>query len=156
MCPLKYTGFLYSLISLIYFYTMRLIITNKTISLPLFINNVAAGFPSPAQDFIEKQIDLNELMIKHPAATYLVKVAGDSMVDANINTGDLLIVDSALTAADGDIVIAAINGEFTVKKLSMYPKVRLVPMNDRYTAIEIANKEDLILFGVVTYIIHKV
>lgn len=75
------------------------------------------GFPSPAQDYVEKRIDLNELLVQHPSATYFVKAAGDSMIDAGIDEGDLLVVDSARKAEHGDIVIAAVGGEFTVKKL---------------------------------------
>lgn len=77
------------------------------------------GFPSPAQDYVEKRIDLNELLVQHPSATYFVKAAGDSMIDAGIDEGDLLVVDSARKAEHGDIVIAAVGGEFTVKKLQL-------------------------------------
>ncbi|SQC42233.1 Error-prone repair protein UmuD [Klebsiella pneumoniae] len=87
------------------------------------------GFPSPAQDYVEKRIDLNELLVQHPSATYFVKAAGDSMIDAGIDEGDLLVVDSARKAEHGDIVIAAVGGEFTVKKLQLLPRVQLNPMN---------------------------
>ncbi|WP_392551198.1 translesion error-prone DNA polymerase V autoproteolytic subunit [Orbus wheelerorum] len=134
------------------------IISNSTyeaITLPFFGESVAAGFPSPAQDFIEKRIDLNELMIKHPSATYLLKASGESMVDGHISDGDLLVVDSAKIPCHGDIVIACIAGDFTVKKLCLKPKIMLSPMNDNFKPIEIDNGDDLEIFGVVTYIIHK-
>jgi DNA polymerase V len=86
---------------------------------------VQCGFPSPAQDYVEKRIDLNELLVQHPSATYFVKAAGDSMINAGIDEGDLLVVDSARKAEHGDIVIAAVGGEFTVKKLQLLPRVQL-------------------------------
>ena len=89
----------------------------QIVSFPFFADLVQCGFPSPAQDYVEKRIDLNELLVQHPSATYFVKAAGDSMIDAGIDEGDLLVVDSARKAEHGDIVIAAVGGEFTVKKL---------------------------------------
>lgn len=125
----------------------------NSIKLPFFVESVPAGFPSPAQDFIEKRIDLNELMIKHPSATYLLRASGESMIDGHINHDDLLIVDSAKTPKHGDIVIASVMGEFTVKKLCLTPKPTLQPMNDHFNPIAIT--DNLEIFGVVTYIIHK-
>jgi DNA polymerase V len=87
----------------------------QIVSFPFFADLVQCGFPSPAQDYVEKRIDLNELLVQHPSATYFVKAAGDSMIDAGIDEGDLLVVDSARKAEHGDIVIAAVGGEFTVK-----------------------------------------
>ena len=95
----------------------------------------SCGFPSPAQDYVEKRIDLNELLVQHPSATYFVKAAGDSMINAGIDEGDLLVVDSARKAEHGDIVIAAVGGEFTVKKLQLLPRVQLNPMNPAYSPI---------------------
>ncbi len=100
---------------------------------PFFADLVQCGFPSPAQDYVEKRIDLNELLVQHPSATYFVKAAGDSMIDAGIDEGDLLVVDSARKAEHGDIVIAAVGGEFTVKKLQLLPRVQLNPMNPAYS-----------------------
>jgi len=128
----------------------------QTINIPIFLDTVAAGFPSPAQDFIEKRIDLNELLIKHPAATYILKVSGESMINDHIQDGDLVIVDSAKEAKHGDIVIASILGEFTIKKLCTTPKLMLKPMNPNFNPIMIPNPDELNIFGVVTYIIHKV
>lgn len=91
----------------------------QIVSIPLFSDLVPCGFPSPAQDYIEKGIDLNELCISHPAATYFVMATGTSMVDAGIYEGTLLVVDRGLKAKHGDIIIASVDGEYTVK-LSLY------------------------------------
>ena len=123
-------------------------------ALPLFLDRVACGFPSPAQDYVESRLDLNKLLIAHPSATYFVRVSGHSMTDANINEGDLLVVDSSLTAAHGDIVVAAVDGEFTVKKLRTRPAIQLVPMNPKFAPITFSNEEALEIFGVVTFIIY--
>lgn len=120
---------------------------------PVYSTLVPCGFPSPAQDYVEKRIDLNELLVKHPSATYFVKTAGDSMVDAGIGEGDLLVVDSSLTAGHGNIVIAAVDGEFTVKRLQLRPTIQLNPMNSAYKPIVIDGEEQLNIFGVVTFII---
>jgi DNA polymerase V len=99
----------------------------QDMELPLFLERVACGFPSPAQDYVEDRIDLNKLAVKHPSATYFVKVSGDSMIGAGIGDGDLLVVDRSLTAEHGDIVVAAVDGEFTVKELQTRPVLRLLP-----------------------------
>lgn len=125
----------------------------EIITLPLFSDLVPCGFPSPAQDYVEQRLDLNELMIRHPSATYFVKAAGDSMRDAGIGEGDLLVVDSAKTAEHGDIVIAAVEGEFTVKRLQLHPAVMLKPENPSYQPILIGGEDSLEIFGVVTYIV---
>lgn len=118
--------------------------------IPLFLERVSAGFPSPAQDFVEKALDLNELCIQHPAATFFVRVSGDSMTGAGIFPGDILVVDRSLTARHGDIVIAIVDGEFTVKELALKPKPRLIARNPAYQSIDIADDGSLETFGVVT------
>ncbi len=123
--------------------------------LPLFSDLVQCGFPSPAQDYVEKRIDLNELLVAHPSATYFVKAAGDSMIDGGISDGDLLVVDSSRTAEHGDIVIAAVGGEFTVKQLQLRPTVQLNPLNSAYSPIVIDSEEGLDVFGVVTFIVKS-
>ena len=123
--------------------------------MPMFTESVAAGFPSPATDYCESRLDLNELCVKHPAATYFVRAQGDSMIEAGIFPGDVLVVDRSLTAKHGDIVIAALNGELTVKKLETRPKVRLVPMNPKYSAVEIPEGTDIEIFGVATTAVHS-
>ncbi|WP_419421183.1 LexA family protein [Legionella sp. D16C41] len=122
----------------------------------LYSSKVAAGFPSPADDYLESTLDLNEYLIKHPAATFMVRAQGDSMQGAGIYNGDLLIVDRSIEAADGKIVIAALNGELTVKRLSCRnSRVRLVPANPNYSPIDITEEVDLVIWGVVTHIIHQ-
>lgn len=125
----------------------------EEIPLPLFIERVSCGFPSPAQDYIEARLDLNKMVIRHPSATYFLKVSGDSMIDAGIGEGDLLIVDRSLTADHGDIVVASVAGEFTVKELRTRPFLQLVPRNVHYSPIIFHTEEELEIFGVVTFIL---
>ncbi len=123
---------------------------------PLVGTRVAAGFPSPAQDYIEDTLDLNEHLITHPASTFFVKVDGDSMIDAGIYPDDMLIVDRSLEAANNKIVIAFVNNELTVKRLSIVDgKYFLIPANHRYPKIEIEEWMDMTVWGVVTYVIRK-
>ncbi|WP_321531720.1 translesion error-prone DNA polymerase V autoproteolytic subunit [uncultured Desulfuromonas sp.] len=126
-----------------------------TLDIPLFLEAVPAGFPSPASDYCERKLDLNELCIQKPAATYFVRVQGDSMIEAGIFPGDVLVVDRSLSAQHGDIVIAALNGELTVKKLETSPNTRLVPMNQHHRPIEIPEDAELEIFGVATSVIHS-
>ncbi|WHQ73959.1 translesion error-prone DNA polymerase V autoproteolytic subunit [Pantoea sp. Lij88] len=121
--------------------------------LPLYIERVPCGFPSPAQDYVEQRIDLNALMVQHPSATYFVRVSGESMIEAGINDGDMLVVDSSLTASHGDIVVAAVDGEFTVKRLQLHPCLQLMPMNNKFKPIAIQTEDALEVFGVVTFVI---
>lgn len=123
--------------------------------LPLYGCSVRAGFPSPADDYIEMHLDLNTHLIKHPSATFFVTAAGDSMIHDGIAPGDMLVVDRSLEAVHGKIVIAALNGELTVKRLSRIDgQVKLLPANDQYRPIEITGEEDLVIWGVVTHVIH--
>ncbi|GGO76772.1 protein impA' [Marinobacterium nitratireducens] len=126
----------------------------KTLEVPLFAERVSAGFPSPAQDYIERSLDLNELCIKRPAATFFVRAEGESMIEAGIFSGDILIVDRSLDPVHGDIVIASVDGEFTVKRLSLRPSLRLEAANASYSAIELRDESELEIFGVVTNVIH--
>ncbi|HHA2338563.1 TPA: translesion error-prone DNA polymerase V autoproteolytic subunit [Enterobacter ludwigii] len=127
----------------------------EIIVLPLFSDLVQCGFPSPAADYVEQRIDLNELLVAHPSSTYFVKAAGDSMIEAGISDGDLLVVDSSRTAEHGDIVIAAVEGEFTVKRLQLRPTVQLIPMNSAYNPIVVGCEDTLDVFGVVTFIVKS-
>ena len=125
--------------------------------LPYFDVHVPAGFPSPAGDYLEKPLDLNELLITHPAATYFMRVSGNSMINAGIQHGDLLIVDKAETASPGKIVIAVINGEMTVKRLiKKDQQLYLQPENPAYETIALTAEHELTIWGVVTNVIHKV
>ena len=125
---------------------------------PLFLSRIHAGFPSPADDFIESSIDLNEQLIQHPEATFFLRVSGDSMIGAGIHDGDLLIVDRALEAKSGRIVIAALNGEMTVKRLQILDdrKINLLPENNKYQPIAVLDGADFQIWGVVTQVIHYV
>lgn len=123
---------------------------------PLFTSRVAAGLPSPADDHQEDALDLNEHLVRHPAATFLVQVQGDSMTGAGIHHGDLLVVDRSLEPKSGTIVIAVVNGELTVKRLRVDEGgVRLMPENPDYAPIEIREGMDLTLWGVVVHVIHS-
>ncbi len=125
------------------------------LDIPLFSDAVPAGFPSPATDYCERKLNLNELCIQHPAATYFVRAQGDSMIEAGIFPGDVLVVDRSINASHGDIVIVSVNGELTVKQLETKPKMRLVPMNNKYDPIDVPDDADLEVFGVATSVIHS-
>ena len=119
-------------------------------------SSVSAGFPSPAQDYIEDSIDISQMLIKNPASTFLVKAQGDSMKDSNIQNGDILLVDKSLEVRNNDIVIAYIDGEFTVKRYFKNRKsITLYPANDNYKPIHISSNTDFLIWGVVTYVLHK-
>lgn len=118
--------------------------------------SVVAGFPSPAEQYLEPPLDLNEFLIKRPAATYFVRVKGDSMINAGIQHGDLLVVDRSLRPASGDIIIASVDGDFTVKTYRRDKDgVRLEPANPAYPIIHIKKGQELDYFGKVTACIHQ-
>jgi len=122
----------------------------------LFDARVPAGFPSPATDYEEDKLDLNEHLIKHPVATFFVRAIGDSMVGAGIHCGDLLVVDRSLEARDRSVVIAVVNGELTVKRIRIRKKkVTLEPENESYPAQEINENMEFEVWGVVTSVIHE-
>ena len=125
--------------------------------LPLYLSRVKAGFPSPADDFLDKRLDLNEHLIKHPSSTFFVKVKGDSMVGAGIHSNDILIVDRSIEPKDKRIVVAILNGEFTVKRVQKRNnKLFLVSENTDYPPIEITSGMDFEIWGVVLHVIHSV
>jgi len=130
-------------------------IKNSDAGTPLFLESVSAGFPSPAEDYIEQSLDLNEFCIKRPAATFFVRVQGDSMIDAGIYSEDMLVIDRSIPATHGDIVIAGLHGEFTVKELQLKPRACLVPKNKAYSPIDIPEGSELDIFGVVTHVIRN-
>lgn len=123
--------------------------------LPLFLSPAACGFPSPAQDYVEQTIDLNQHCVAHPAATFYVWASGYSMIGVGINDGDLLVVDRAATARHGDIVLACLDGEFTVKLLQVHPLPALLPANPDFAPLYPQDGQELDIFGVVTFVIHK-
>jgi DNA polymerase V len=122
---------------------------------PLFSGKVAAGFPSPADDYIEKTLDLNELLVQKPAATFFVRAQGDSMLGAGIHSNDILVVDRSLEPISGKIVICALNDELTVKRLQNYNgMIVLAAENPDYADILVTAETDLVIWGVVTNVIH--
>jgi DNA polymerase V len=125
--------------------------------IPSPLSLIPAGFPSPADDFLEPSLNLHELMIKHPAATFFVKVVGDSMQGAGIHCGDILVVDRSLEPHDGKIVVAVINGEFTVKRIRRQAdgKLFLLAENPDYPPLQVSEESNFQVWGVVTYAIHK-
>jgi DNA polymerase V len=130
--------------------------TETELQLPL-MEAVSAGFPSPATDFIDLTIDLNRHLIKHPSATYYARVKGESMRDAGINDGDLLIVDKSIDPTDGKIAICYIDGEFTLKRIKIDQNgIWLMPANDRFKPIRIEQDNTLVIWGIVTFVIKDV
>lgn len=126
------------------------------VQLPLLGCKVSAGFPSPADDHLQDVISLDEELIDHPAATFLVRAKGTSMIDAGISDGDVLVIDRALTPTHGDIVIAALDGQLTVKTLfARAGRIQLQPANPAYPPIEVHEGQELVIWGVVTSIIHR-
>jgi DNA polymerase V len=124
--------------------------------LNFYASRIAAGFPSPAEDFMEKRLDLNEYLIKNQAATFLIKVRGNSMINAGIFDGDLLVIDRSVEPADSKIVLGVLNGEFTVKRINKKgKKLFLAPENEDFKSIEITEEMDFQIWGTVTYSIHK-
>lgn len=127
------------------------------LQLPIFGTKAPAGFPSPADDYIEDKLSLDEIIIKHPAATYLVRVSGNSMLNEGIHDNDILVVDRSLSPAEGKIVVVAIDGEITVKKLKFVGgKMLLVAANPCYRPIEVKEDNNVMIWGVVKTIIHDV
>ena len=122
--------------------------------LPLAGASVKAGFPSPAEDFLEGPLDLNRALIHNPASTFFVRVEGDSMSGAGIDDGDLLIVDRSIVPDDGRVAICYVDGEFTVKRLQREPNAwLLVPANPKYRPIRVDASNELVIWGIVSYVI---
>jgi DNA polymerase V len=125
--------------------------------LPIFLESVSAGFPSPADDYVEGKLDLNDYLVRNPSATFFVRVVGDSMNDAGIYTGDILVVDRSLNPKSGSIIIAIVDSELTVKRLHKTKnKIFLLPENKNYEPIEITGQMSFEVWGVVTTVIHSV
>lgn len=123
---------------------------------PVIDGYVAAGFPSPAGDYIDNELNLKTLLVRNESSTFYVQVVGNSMVDANIFDGDILVVDKSLSPSDKSILVCFIDGEFTVKKVSKIGKeFFLIPANPEFKPIKIEESSDFRLWGVVTFVIHK-
>lgn len=129
---------------------------SSTLLLPLFSSRVPAGFPSPAEDYIENNLDLNKYLIQHPSSTFFIKITGLSMIDANINPEDILIIDRSIKVKNNDVVLAILEGAFTVKRLKIInDKAFLYPENTSYKPIEISAGMDFEVWGKVIWSIHK-
>jgi len=132
------------------------IISKGLYEVPMYSNKVAAGFPSPADDYLEDKIDLNQYLVKHPAATFLVRASGESMINAGIFPNDILVVDRSLKAEDGKVVIAVVDNELTVKRYRKRGKnIVLEPENEAYDPIIISEESEAFVWGVVTNVIHN-
>ena len=126
------------------------------LNIPLFTSTVPAGFPSPADDFIDSTLDLNEMIIQHPSATFFVKARGESMINSGINSGDILVVDRSIEPQNNTIIIAILDGELTVKQMKKKgEKLFLMPSNPHYQPIQITSEVDFEVWGTVTHVIHK-
>jgi DNA polymerase V len=131
-------------------------INKRSCMLPLYGSKVAAGFPAPADEHIDDRIDLNEYLIHRPESTFLVRATGNSMIGAGIHPDDILVVDRSIEPKNGKIVIVAINGELTVKRLlKTKDKIQLLPENVDFEPISILDSDDLHIWGVVTNVVHK-
>jgi DNA polymerase V len=129
----------------------------KQLKLPIFTSNISAGFPSPADDFVDQKLDLNQYLVPHPQSTFFVKVQGESMIDAGICSGDMLVVDRSLQPKSGNVIIAVVDGEFTVKRFVRKGKhIQLIPENKDFEPIEITDQLEFSIWGVVTNVIHKI
>lgn len=132
---------------------------STVLALPFADGGIRAGFPSPAQDYVDLSLDLNRDLIQNPAATFYAKVVGDSMKDAGILPGDLLVIDRSVEAYDGCKAVCFINGEFTIKELDFHDKgkgiIWLKPYNPAYEPIKVTQDMELAIWGVVIYVIHK-
>ena len=129
----------------------------KTIDVPFYQSNVPAGFPSPAENFMDLDLSLQDYLVQNPSATFCVRVTGDSMKNAGISSGDVMIIDRALEPKNNTIVLAVLDGEFTVKRIQKKAdELFLKPENKDFKAIQITEEMNFQVWGVVTHIIHKV
>jgi len=131
--------------------------SNQEIALPLYASRPAAGFPAPGDDLVEKSLDINDLLIDNPSATFFVKVEGDSMEGEKIFSGDVLVVDRSVQAVSGKVVVAAIYGEMVVKKLQILgQETSLISAKDGYLPIEVSGSDDCYIWGVVVGSVRKI
>jgi len=129
----------------------------KRVKIPLLFSSIPAGFPSPAEDYIEAMIDLNELLITNPVATYLMRVQGLSMIEGGIFPQDIIVVDRSIDAQNGDVVVAVVDGEYNVKRLyHQEGQIMLLSDNPDYPPIVVPELAELTIWGVVTNVIHQV
>ncbi len=130
--------------------------TETELALPILPFGVSAGFPSPALDFEDLSIDLNKYLIERPASTFFVRVEGQSMKDAGIHDGDLLVIDKSIEPTNGKIAVCYLDGEFTLKRIKLTKEgLWLMPENDKYPPIQVNPENTLTIWGIVTYVIKK-
>ncbi|MEN8187883.1 MAG: translesion error-prone DNA polymerase V autoproteolytic subunit [Bacteroidota bacterium] len=130
--------------------------TETKLELPIVDEGISAGFPSPADDFLDLSIDLNKELIKNPSTTFYGRVKGDSMINAGLNEGDLLIIDKSLEPVDNKIAVCFIEGEFTVKRIKIEEDiVWLVAENEKYAPIKVTAENDFLIWGIVTNVIKS-
>ena len=130
--------------------------TDSELELPYISSGISAGFPSPALDFIDLSIDLNRHLVKHPSSTFYGRVKGDSMKDAGIHDGDLLVIDKSLEPVNDKIAVCYIDGEFTLKRILIEEKCCwLMPANEKYKPIRVSEENDFMIWGIVTHVIKK-
>jgi len=130
--------------------------TESELVLPVVEGGISAGFPSPAMDFVDVSIDLNKHLIRHPSATFYGRVKGDSLQNAGISDGDLLIIDRSLEPTNGKIAVCFIDGEFTAKRIQLLKnKVLLVPENEKYQPIHVTEGNTFLIWGIVTHVIKN-
>lgn len=125
------------------------------VTCPLLLARVAAGFPSPADDYMDRPLDIAEHLIRHPEATFFLRAQGQSMIGAGIHDGDLLVVDRAVEPVHNKVAIVAVDGELTVKRLHLRGgRVVLLPENPDYEPLDVTGRDDVHVWGVVTYVVH--
>lgn len=130
--------------------------TGRKLSLPYADHGIQAGFPSPAQDYISEAIDLNDEVVRHPAATFYGRVNGDSMIDEGIEDGDLIVIDRAIEPSDGDLAVCYVDGDFTLKRIKIEPdRIWLIPANETFDPILITSDSRFSIWGVVTFVIKR-
>ncbi|MBI1836465.1 MAG: translesion error-prone DNA polymerase V autoproteolytic subunit [Flavobacteriia bacterium] len=128
--------------------------SESELNIPLISESLSAGFPSPAMDFIDLTIDMNKHLVKRPTSTFYGRVKGDSMKDAGISDGDLLVIDKSVEPKDDKIAVCYIDGEFTVKRIKIENDCCwLIPANDKYQPIKVTEENELIIWGIVTFVI---
>lgn len=131
--------------------------TETELKLPFVDSGISAGFPSPALDFIDVSIDLNRHLIKHPSATFYGRVKGDSLKNAGISNGDLLVIDRSLEPKNGKIAVCFIDGEFTAKRIQIAKdEIWLIPENEAYKPIRVTEENNFLVWGIVTHVIKDV
>ena len=130
--------------------------TSSSVELPFVEEGIRAGFPSPAQDYLDLSIDLNHELVKHPSTTFYGRVKGDSLLEADIHDGDLLIIDKSLEPRNGDLAVCCVDGEFTLKYIQIEQDVVwLIPANKEFQPIKVTAGNEFIIWGIVTYSIKK-